>query len=224
MCPPIGKVTKEGYDLQFGTNVLGTFFSNTPFTCRNVLIFITGHYYLTTLLLPVLKMGARDSPDHVARVINTSSQIHVIAKMNYDTFTDTAVRRKQDLNALYSQSKFVRYPINPYRLFENGIYRERLSFPTSWPGAMARMELCHSPYTQVTLPWEIFFSSYLKKGLGSLTTDLGRHISPFVRRIVVRKICVQFFFLTASSISLVIHRQKEHSPSSMEAPHQKPHL
>ncbi|KAG9127029.1 hypothetical protein FRC07_000956 [Ceratobasidium sp. 392] len=54
--PPIEQRTAEGYDLSFGTNVLG-------------------HYFLTTLLLPNLVHTARLSPvahGH-ARVINTSS-------------------------------------------------------------------------------------------------------------------------------------------------------
>ncbi|CAE6380510.1 unnamed protein product [Rhizoctonia solani] len=56
MVPPVEQRTEDGYDLQFGTNVLG-------------------HYLFTTLLLPVLIHTAKNSPlayGH-ARVINTSS-------------------------------------------------------------------------------------------------------------------------------------------------------
>ncbi|KAF8758715.1 NAD-P-binding protein [Rhizoctonia solani] len=56
MVPPVEQRTTEGYDLQFGTNVLG-------------------HYLFTTLLLPMLIHTAKNSPlahGH-ARVINTSS-------------------------------------------------------------------------------------------------------------------------------------------------------
>ncbi|GJJ12869.1 hypothetical protein Clacol_007115 [Clathrus columnatus] len=88
MCPPMEQLTKEGYDLQFGTNVLG-------------------HFYFTSLLLPELKAGAQtSSPDRVSRVIHTSSQIHVLAKLNYETFIDSQARRKLGLNGLYGQSKF----------------------------------------------------------------------------------------------------------------------
>ncbi|KAG9108947.1 hypothetical protein FRC07_008390, partial [Ceratobasidium sp. 392] len=56
MIPPVNEKTSDGYDLQFGTNVLG-------------------HYLLTTLLLPVLIHTAKNSPvaDGHVRVVNTSS-------------------------------------------------------------------------------------------------------------------------------------------------------
>ncbi|KAI0369416.1 NAD(P)-binding protein [Pilatotrama ljubarskyi] len=54
MMPPIDQVTKDGYDLQFGTNVLG-------------------HFYFTELVMPALLAGVESSPDHHARVITTSS-------------------------------------------------------------------------------------------------------------------------------------------------------
>ncbi|KAJ7695142.1 NAD-P-binding protein [Mycena rosella] len=57
MFPPWEKTTVDGYDLQFGTNVLG-------------------HFYLTKLLLPQLIAGAQSSSDGKARVINTSSMGH----------------------------------------------------------------------------------------------------------------------------------------------------
>ncbi|KAG8695093.1 hypothetical protein FRC11_001739 [Ceratobasidium sp. 423] len=56
MAPPVEQRTADGYDLQFGTNVLG-------------------HYFLTALLLPILIHTAKNSPvahGHT-RVVNTSS-------------------------------------------------------------------------------------------------------------------------------------------------------
>ena len=44
MLPPIDQLTGDGYDLQFGTNVLG-------------------HYYITTLLLPTLISTAKVVPE-----------------------------------------------------------------------------------------------------------------------------------------------------------------
>ncbi|KAG8795592.1 hypothetical protein FRC12_012331 [Ceratobasidium sp. 428] len=56
MIPPVDEKTLDGYDLQFGTNVLG-------------------HYFFTTLLLPTLIHTAKNSPvaDGQVRVVNTSS-------------------------------------------------------------------------------------------------------------------------------------------------------
>ncbi|KAF8758732.1 NAD-P-binding protein [Rhizoctonia solani] len=56
MMPPVEQRTSDGYDLQFGTNVLG-------------------HYFFTVLLLPTLIHTAKNSPlaNGHARVINTSS-------------------------------------------------------------------------------------------------------------------------------------------------------
>lgn len=66
-----------------------------------------GHFYLSNLLLPSLKAAATNSPDHVARVINVSSQTHVLGRIDFDTLTDTQARRKLGPDGLYNQSKFV---------------------------------------------------------------------------------------------------------------------
>ncbi|OJA14188.1 hypothetical protein AZE42_06507 [Rhizopogon vesiculosus] len=57
MFPPVDLLTTDGYDLQFGTNVLG-------------------HFYFTKLLLPALIATAKSAPDSKARVITTSSSAH----------------------------------------------------------------------------------------------------------------------------------------------------
>ncbi|KAG5719733.1 hypothetical protein E4T56_gene18524 [Termitomyces sp. T112] len=87
MVPPIELLTEQGYDLQFGTNVLG-------------------HFYLTKLLLPALLAGAKSSPDGKARVVNTSSSVHLSGSLNFNTFKDSPKRRKTFSISLYSQSKF----------------------------------------------------------------------------------------------------------------------
>jgi NAD(P)-dependent dehydrogenase (short-subunit alcohol dehydrogenase family) len=89
MVPPIEQLTEDGYDLQFGTNVLG-------------------HYYFTILLLPALLAGTITSGDGKARVVNTSSSTHMFSNMNFDTFTDGLARKKAGTQTLYSQSKHVR--------------------------------------------------------------------------------------------------------------------
>ncbi|KAH7913694.1 NAD(P)-binding protein [Hygrophoropsis aurantiaca] len=88
MACPVSVLTKDGYDMQFGTNVLG-------------------HFFLTKLLLPQLETGAGTSSDGKARVVNVSSQVHVLAPgINFDTLRDGPVRRKMSPGDLYNQSKF----------------------------------------------------------------------------------------------------------------------
>ncbi|KAI6032762.1 hypothetical protein F5J12DRAFT_796251 [Pisolithus orientalis] len=86
MNPPVEKLTEDGYDLQFGTNVLG-------------------HFYLTNLLLPLLLSTARSSPDGTVRVVNTSSNGHWFSGLDFDTFKDSPKRRAKNQVALYGQSK-----------------------------------------------------------------------------------------------------------------------
>ncbi|KAF8895337.1 NAD(P)-binding protein [Infundibulicybe gibba] len=88
MVPPIGDVTAQGYDLQFGTNVLG-------------------HFYLTQLLIPTLISTAKSSLDKNVRVINTSSSGYVFhSHLNFNTFKDGPTRRNMIAFRLYAQSKF----------------------------------------------------------------------------------------------------------------------
>jgi len=87
MVPPIEQVTAQGYDLQFGTNVLG-------------------HFYFTKLLLPTLLTTAKTSPDGKTRVINTSSSGHMISwGLDFNTFKDSPARSKKGTHLLYAQSK-----------------------------------------------------------------------------------------------------------------------
>jgi NAD(P)-dependent dehydrogenase (short-subunit alcohol dehydrogenase family) len=89
MGPPIEMLTADGYDLQFGTNVLG-------------------HFYFTKLLLPLLISTAKASPDSNARVVNTASVGHMFTcKLDFETFKDGPKRRKMATESLYFQSKFV---------------------------------------------------------------------------------------------------------------------
>ena len=54
MAPPLDLLSKDGFDLQWGTNVVG-------------------HWYFATLLMPALLAGVASSPDGHARVVTTSS-------------------------------------------------------------------------------------------------------------------------------------------------------
>ncbi|PIL34972.1 hypothetical protein GSI_02759 [Ganoderma sinense ZZ0214-1] len=86
MGPPVDMLTKDGYDLQWGTNVVG-------------------HYYFTELLMPALLAGVKSSPDQHARVITTSSSGAYFDTLHWDTFKDTPERKKQASQTLYFQSK-----------------------------------------------------------------------------------------------------------------------
>ncbi|EJF57870.1 NAD(P)-binding protein [Dichomitus squalens LYAD-421 SS1] len=80
-------VTADGYDLQWGTNVVG-------------------HYYFTVLLLPALLAGVKSSPDHHARVVTTASSGAYMSTLHWETFKDSPERKKLSRENLYWQSKF----------------------------------------------------------------------------------------------------------------------
>ncbi|KAG1744602.1 uncharacterized protein EDB91DRAFT_1123331 [Suillus paluster] len=86
MTPPVETLTDDGYDLQFGTNVLG-------------------HFYFTKLVMPALIAAAAQSPDGTARVVNTSSNAHWLGSLDYNTFKDSPARRQKSSMVLYGQSK-----------------------------------------------------------------------------------------------------------------------
>ncbi|KAH9945581.1 NAD(P)-binding protein [Amylocystis lapponica] len=87
MCTPRNQTTVDGYDLQFGTNVVGPFL-------------------FTQLLMPTLIAGAKASPDGRARIITTSSGAAYWHTLNWDSFRDGPRRRRMSPEALYAQSKF----------------------------------------------------------------------------------------------------------------------
>ncbi|TCD68604.1 hypothetical protein EIP91_010395 [Steccherinum ochraceum] len=88
MWPPLALVTQDGYDLQFGTNVLG-------------------HFLFTELLIPALAAGAKSSPDHHSRVITTSSAGALLDTVDFQTLKDGPARRRRYTEQLYNQSKFL---------------------------------------------------------------------------------------------------------------------
>ena len=109
MFPPLAEVTADGYDLQFGTNVIGEYFS----AMNTTILYITydcspvGHFYLTKLLMSALLAGKDTLPDHHARVITTSSAASYLDTLHWETFKDGPARRRQTTGALYNQSKLV---------------------------------------------------------------------------------------------------------------------
>ncbi|PSR79872.1 hypothetical protein PHLCEN_2v6860 [Hermanssonia centrifuga] len=84
---PIEQVTAQGYDMQFGNNVLG-------------------HFLLLKLLYPVL--AASTVPSSPSRIIwlASASQYFFQAPMKYDTFKDGPARIKLGIHQHYCQSKF----------------------------------------------------------------------------------------------------------------------
>ncbi|KAF7514144.1 hypothetical protein GJ744_004469 [Endocarpon pusillum] len=87
MATPAG-LTKDGYEIQFGTNHMG-------------------HFLLTKLLLPTLQATAASSPDADVRIINLTSDGHSFAPRNAGFLPDTVKTDMQDYNTLtrYGQSK-----------------------------------------------------------------------------------------------------------------------
>ncbi|KAJ8520678.1 hypothetical protein ONZ45_g2515 [Pleurotus djamor] len=85
--PPIEQITADGYDLTFGTNVLGPF-------------------YLTSLLLPTMIETAKQT-GQPSRVVNTSSSAAEFVKgIDYEALKDGPARIKAGVNQMYFQSKF----------------------------------------------------------------------------------------------------------------------
>ncbi|KAH7101566.1 NAD(P)-binding protein [Auriculariales sp. MPI-PUGE-AT-0066] len=87
MAAPMDQLTRDGYDLQFGTNVVG-------------------HFYLTSLLLPTL-LATSKATGVKSRIITTAAGLYRShPRVNYDTLRDGPARRKLDPLTLYAQSKY----------------------------------------------------------------------------------------------------------------------
>lgn len=73
-----------------------------------------GPFYFTKLLLPALLAGAKSSPDGKARVVNTSSGMHLMNKLHFKVILDDKKRKKAGTQPLYALSKFVRGRFVPW--------------------------------------------------------------------------------------------------------------
>jgi NAD(P)-dependent dehydrogenase (short-subunit alcohol dehydrogenase family) len=108
MVPPIEDTTVQKYDMQFGTNVLGTWIVCSPRSVLTDYRFV-GHWLFTTLLLPALFAATDASPTHEkARVVTVSSSANYLTKgLDFEALEDGPQRRKYAIWELYNKSKFV---------------------------------------------------------------------------------------------------------------------
>jgi NAD(P)-dependent dehydrogenase (short-subunit alcohol dehydrogenase family) len=83
MAPPKRQVTKDGFELQFGTNVLG-------------------HFALTCGVMPALLLGRGALLEDAPRVVTLSSIAHKPGKLNFE---DLQSERKYSPMGAYQQSK-----------------------------------------------------------------------------------------------------------------------
>ena len=111
MAPPIDALTEEGYDMTFGTNVVGSLILRRILVADILTFQIIGHFYLTELLVPALYKAS--TPERKSRVVNFSSQIGILGAsafgsgLIFSTFKDSPTRRRLSGSALYGQSKLV---------------------------------------------------------------------------------------------------------------------
>ncbi|ORY85420.1 NAD(P)-binding protein [Leucosporidium creatinivorum] len=146
MSVPVDQLTAQGYDAQFGTNVLG-------------------HYFFTTLLLPALSASAQ-ATGHPARVINTSSALAQMAPstpsgIEYRSLKDKAdgerseVVKKLGTNALYAQSKLGNILLSHHL---NALYSSSLSSCAIHPGVLrSNLGKEHSNPVEYAVSRALFF-------------------------------------------------------------------
>jgi len=146
MTPPMDKFTADGYDLQYGTNVLG-------------------HLMFTELLLPVLTAGAKSSPDKHSRIVATSSAGAHMFAVDFDTFKDGPARKKMDPQKLYFQSKFLNGVV-AREVAQRYAHRSILSFSCD-PGSV-RTELLRDRPAHVRFLTNLLFVSPAKGALSQL--------------------------------------------------------
>ncbi|KAF8601545.1 NAD-P-binding protein [Ceratobasidium sp. AG-I] len=175
MAAPVEMKTSNGYDLQFGTNVLG-------------------HYLFTMLLLPTLIHTAQSYGP--VRVVNTSSSGHWLAPeggINYDSLVRSdpkadEIRERLGPKGLYSQSKWANivFAKELARQYEaQGIISSSLH-----PGAIRSELMRHSPLTglgKLLLDWVFWPTPYgaiTQLYAGTAVEGLefsGQYLSPFAR-------------------------------------------
>jgi retinol dehydrogenase-12 len=104
---PVDQLTAEGYDMQFGVHVIVRRLA--PLAGALVDVAAQAPYLLSVLLHSALKLGAPSAPNGKSRIVHLSSSAAYLNNLDFATFVDGPLRRKQDTAALYCQSKFVRH-------------------------------------------------------------------------------------------------------------------
>lgn len=88
MTPPMDQITRQNFDMQFGTNVLG-------------------HYLLIKKLLPTLAATSASAGAPSRLVWTTSSvQLYFSPPVQYGSLVEGPLRYKKGANFLYMQSKY----------------------------------------------------------------------------------------------------------------------
>lgn len=85
MVPPNGSKTAQGYELQWGTNVVG-------------------HFVFSKCLIPLLKASAKTGPENGTRIVWTSSNGHNVAPKGHIDFNDPNLPNASNWTK-YGQSK-----------------------------------------------------------------------------------------------------------------------
>jgi len=164
LAPPPDALTAEGYDMTFGTNVLG-------------------HFYFTELLIPALYKAS--TSEHKARVVNLTSQMAIIGAsafgsgLNFSTFKDSPTRRKMSGYTSYSQSKLGN---TVYAQEFARRYGEKIVSVSVHPGPIVS-ELPRNSFDLNSAASQALFSSLLYPTPMGTITPLYAGISPEVENL-----------------------------------------
>ena len=129
-----GGEVRHGYDLQIGTNVLGTEPSLALRKSGNQ--HYTGHFYFTKLLLPVLLAGAKSSPEGKARIVHRPPR-PIFPAVLILTWPETL--RRQERHLLVSSTRKANWYVNQFskHFCKPYLGQGNVLFRMNWRGDMA---------------------------------------------------------------------------------------
>lgn len=170
MFPPDGSKTKDGYEMQFGTNTIG-------------------HYAFTSRLIPLLLKTAKMSPPASVRVIWVASSGHFVftpkSGINYDSIKNVS---KVDNQVHYGQSKLATIHLAnemAQRYKDDGILSVSLH-----PGNIAsdlqrhtsRLSRAASPLLLAPVPKGALTQLYAATSPDLTMADSGAYFVPWARK------------------------------------------